>query len=178
MIFRPSCDVGNSKIHSLFSPEITNSSSNSQVVILLSWCLNWNTSNTGKRGEKVIFLRRFGEKLIKHWTQNAGKEKKILLTISVSSWQVTIVTNSVPAVGGDSGEARCQGDMEKADMVDGKKLNVSCSKFLPNFLVGFVALKAESLQESRRVCAGRPLQRSTPTRRASTRRCARASKTC
>lgn len=50
----------------------------------------------------------------------------------MSSWQVTIVTNSVPAVGGDSGEARCQGDMEKADMVDGKKLNVSCSfsKFL------------------------------------------------
>lgn len=39
----------------------------------------------------------------------------------VSSWQVTIVTNNVPAVGGESGETRCQGDMEKADMVDGKK---------------------------------------------------------
>jgi len=39
----------------------------------------------------------------------------------LSSWQVTIVTDSVPAVGGESGETRCQGDMEKADMVDGKK---------------------------------------------------------
>ena len=38
----------------------------------------------------------------------------------VVSWQVTIVTNNVPAVGGESGETRCQGDMEKADMVDGK----------------------------------------------------------
>lgn len=38
----------------------------------------------------------------------------------VFSWQVTIVTNNVPAVGGESGETRCQGDMEKADMVDGK----------------------------------------------------------
>lgn len=28
----------------------------------------------------------------------------------------------MPAVGGESGETRCQGDMEKADMVDGKKL--------------------------------------------------------
>lgn len=34
------------------------------------------------------------------------------------------------------------------------------------------------LQESKRVCAGRPLQRSTPTRPASTRLCARASRTC
>lgn len=39
----------------------------------------------------------------------------------LSSWQVTIVTNNVPAVGGESGETRCQGDMEKADMVDGEK---------------------------------------------------------
>lgn len=44
----------------------------------------------------------------------------------MSLWQVTIVTNNVPAVGGDNGEARCQGDMEKADMVDGKKLKVPC----------------------------------------------------
>uniref|UniRef100_A0A4W6CWD7 Neuralized-like protein 4 n=1 Tax=Lates calcarifer TaxID=8187 RepID=A0A4W6CWD7_LATCA len=54
--------------------------------------------------------------------------------------QVTIVTNNVPAVGGENGETRCQGDMEKADMVDGKK-------------------------------------RSTPTRPASTRHCAHASRT-
>lgn len=39
----------------------------------------------------------------------------------VSSWQITIVKDSVPAVGGENGETRCQGDMEKADMVDGKK---------------------------------------------------------
>uniref|UniRef100_A0A8C2ZRF5 Neuralized-like protein 4 n=1 Tax=Cyclopterus lumpus TaxID=8103 RepID=A0A8C2ZRF5_CYCLU len=38
--------------------------------------------------------------------------------------QVTIVTDNVPAVGGDSGETRCQGDMEKADMVDGIKESV------------------------------------------------------
>ncbi|XP_024229377.1 neuralized-like protein 4 isoform X4 [Oncorhynchus tshawytscha] len=38
--------------------------------------------------------------------------------------QVTIVTNNVPTVGGESGEARCQGDMEKADMVDGIKESV------------------------------------------------------
>uniref|UniRef100_I3JRV3 Neuralized-like protein 4 n=1 Tax=Oreochromis niloticus TaxID=8128 RepID=I3JRV3_ORENI len=37
---------------------------------------------------------------------------------------VTIVTNNVPAVGGESGETRCQGDMEKADMVDGIKESV------------------------------------------------------
>ncbi|KAM6949638.1 neuralized-like protein 4 isoform 1-T1 [Aplochiton taeniatus] len=37
--------------------------------------------------------------------------------------QVTIVTN-VPAIGEESGEARCQGDMEKADMVDGIKESV------------------------------------------------------
>lgn len=43
----------------------------------------------------------------------------------MSSRQVTIVTSSVAAVGGDSGEARCQGDMEKADMVDGKPARVS-----------------------------------------------------
>lgn len=36
-------------------------------------------------------------------------------------WQVTIATSNLPAVGGDGGEARCQGDMEKADMVDGEK---------------------------------------------------------
>uniref|UniRef100_A0A3B4B3P8 Neuralized-like protein 4 n=1 Tax=Periophthalmus magnuspinnatus TaxID=409849 RepID=A0A3B4B3P8_9GOBI len=34
---------------------------------------------------------------------------------------VTIVTNNVPAVGGESAETRCQGDMEKADMVDIKE---------------------------------------------------------
>lgn len=33
-------------------------------------------------------------------------------------------------------------------------------------------------QESKRVCAGHPLRRSTPTRPASTRRCAHASRTC
>uniref|UniRef100_A0A7N8XVV7 Neuralized-like protein 4 n=1 Tax=Mastacembelus armatus TaxID=205130 RepID=A0A7N8XVV7_9TELE len=38
--------------------------------------------------------------------------------------QVTIVTNNVPAVGRESGESRCQGDMEKADMVDGIKESV------------------------------------------------------
>uniref|UniRef100_A0A8C9ZFE1 Neuralized E3 ubiquitin protein ligase 4 n=1 Tax=Sander lucioperca TaxID=283035 RepID=A0A8C9ZFE1_SANLU len=32
--------------------------------------------------------------------------------------------NSVPAVGGENGETRCQGDMEKADMVDGIKESV------------------------------------------------------
>lgn len=37
------------------------------------------------------------------------------------SWQVTIVTNNVSTVGGESGEAHCQGDMEKADMVDGER---------------------------------------------------------
>lgn len=36
-------------------------------------------------------------------------------------WQVTIATNNLPAVGGDGSETRCQGDMEKADMVDGEK---------------------------------------------------------
>lgn len=45
-------------------------------------------------------------------------------------WQVTIVTNNVPAVGGESGETRCQGDMEKADMVDGKKQMVCSSSQL------------------------------------------------
>ncbi|XP_057712194.1 neuralized-like protein 4 isoform X1 [Corythoichthys intestinalis] len=38
--------------------------------------------------------------------------------------QVTIVTNNVQAVGGEGGDARCQGDMEKADMVDGIKESV------------------------------------------------------
>uniref|UniRef100_A0AAY4AR94 Neuralized-like protein 4 n=1 Tax=Denticeps clupeoides TaxID=299321 RepID=A0AAY4AR94_9TELE len=38
--------------------------------------------------------------------------------------QVTIVMNDVPAVGADSVETRCQGDMEKADMVDGIKESV------------------------------------------------------
>ncbi|XP_032437922.1 neuralized-like protein 4 isoform X1 [Xiphophorus hellerii] len=38
--------------------------------------------------------------------------------------QVTIVTNNVPAVGAESGETRFQGDMEKADMVDGIKESV------------------------------------------------------
>uniref|UniRef100_A0A4W5K7V6 Neuralized-like protein 4 n=1 Tax=Hucho hucho TaxID=62062 RepID=A0A4W5K7V6_9TELE len=35
-----------------------------------------------------------------------------------------VLTNNVPTVGGESGEARCQGDMEKADMVDGIKESV------------------------------------------------------
>ncbi|XP_072315152.1 neuralized-like protein 4 isoform X4 [Eucyclogobius newberryi] len=38
--------------------------------------------------------------------------------------QVTIVTNNVPDVGGESTETRFQGDMEKADMVDGIKESV------------------------------------------------------
>ncbi|XP_063043226.1 neuralized-like protein 4 isoform X2 [Engraulis encrasicolus] len=38
--------------------------------------------------------------------------------------QVTIVTNNVPEVGAEGGETRCQGDMEKADMVDGIKESV------------------------------------------------------
>ncbi|KAL4631473.1 neuralized-like protein 4 isoform X1 [Arapaima gigas] len=38
--------------------------------------------------------------------------------------QVTIVTNNVPAVGRKSRESCCQGDMEKADMVDGIKESV------------------------------------------------------
>uniref|UniRef100_A0A8C9ZFT9 Neuralized-like protein 4 n=1 Tax=Sander lucioperca TaxID=283035 RepID=A0A8C9ZFT9_SANLU len=38
--------------------------------------------------------------------------------------QITIVKDSVPAVGGENGETRCQGDMEKADMVDGIKESV------------------------------------------------------
>lgn len=32
------------------------------------------------------------------------------------------MTDNVPTVGGESGEARCQGDMEKADMVDGERM--------------------------------------------------------
>ena len=50
-------------------------------------------------------------------------------------WQVTIVTNNVPAVGGESGETRCQGDMEKADMVDGKKQRVCLSFQLDSYLL-------------------------------------------
>ncbi|KAM9462513.1 neuralized-like protein 4 isoform 2-T2 [Clarias gariepinus] len=38
--------------------------------------------------------------------------------------QVTIVTSHVETVGAESGEVRCQGDMEKADMVDGIKESV------------------------------------------------------
>ncbi|XP_062858914.1 neuralized-like protein 4 isoform X1 [Trichomycterus rosablanca] len=38
--------------------------------------------------------------------------------------QVTVVTSHVAAVGAESGEVRCQGDMEKADMVDGIKESV------------------------------------------------------
>lgn len=30
------------------------------------------------------------------------------------------MANNVPEVGAESGETRCQGDMEKADMVDGE----------------------------------------------------------
>lgn len=51
--------------------------------------------------------------------------QKYCLILKQLLWrQVTIVTSNVPAVGGDSGETRCQGDMEKADMVDGKQLTV------------------------------------------------------
>ncbi|XP_059386856.1 neuralized-like protein 4 [Carassius carassius] len=38
--------------------------------------------------------------------------------------QVTIVTNHVSVVGGERGDMHCQGDMEKADMVDGIKESV------------------------------------------------------
>ncbi|MCJ8738832.1 hypothetical protein PDJAM_G00040230 [Pangasius djambal] len=38
--------------------------------------------------------------------------------------QVTIVTSHMEAVGAESGDVRCQGDMEKADMVDGIKESV------------------------------------------------------
>ncbi|XP_074839129.1 neuralized-like protein 4 isoform X2 [Carettochelys insculpta] len=38
--------------------------------------------------------------------------------------QVTIVTNDTPALGGESADPRSQGDMEKADMVDGVKESV------------------------------------------------------
>ncbi|XP_059498589.1 neuralized-like protein 4 isoform X4 [Stegostoma tigrinum] len=38
--------------------------------------------------------------------------------------QVTIVTNDAMAIGGDSGHLRCQGDVEKADVVDGIKENL------------------------------------------------------
>lgn len=38
--------------------------------------------------------------------------------------QVTIVTSHMEAVGAESGDTRCQGDMEKADMVDGIKESV------------------------------------------------------
>lgn len=48
------------------------------------------------------------------------KIQDVMLKNGVPSSQVTIVTKDVPAVGGESGEGRCQGDMEKADMVDGK----------------------------------------------------------
>lgn len=88
-------------------------------------------------------------------------------------WQVTIATNHLPAVGGDGGEARCQGDMEKADMVDGEE-----AAALGGESAGSGADLEPSFQESRRACAGLLLLRSTPTRSASTRRCARASRTC
>lgn len=96
----------------------------------------------------------------------------------VSSWQVTIVTNNVPAVGGESGETRCQGDMEKADMVDGKKPKFYCLIIFLFIVLFNIYIFSVLMQESKRVCAGRPLQRSTPTRPVSTRRCAHASRTC
>ncbi|GCB83799.1 hypothetical protein scyTo_0024462, partial [Scyliorhinus torazame] len=37
---------------------------------------------------------------------------------------VTIVANDVLAIGGDGGHLRCQGDVEKADVVDGIKENL------------------------------------------------------
>ncbi len=50
---------------------------------------------------------------------------------NVPSLQVTIVTNNLPAVGGESGESRCQGDMEKADMVDGENPLVTVFSSFP-----------------------------------------------
>lgn len=81
----------------------------------------------------------------------------------------------MPAVGGDRGETRCQGDMEKADMVDGKTPEAMGSVIsqVRGFMFSFT-----SLQESKRAFAGLLPPRSTPTRPASTRRCARASRTC
>lgn len=102
-----------------------------------------------------------------------------MLIIVVLLWQVTIVTNNVPAVGGESGETRCQGDMEKADMVDGRKpVLIVCSSLHFIRSARFWLFVAAFWQESKRVCAGRPLQRSTPTKPVSTRRCAHASRTC
>lgn len=40
--------------------------------------------------------------------------------VLLSSPQVTIVTSHMEAVGVEGGDACCQGDMEKADMVDGE----------------------------------------------------------
>lgn len=99
------------------------------------------------------------------------------MLMNVSSCQVTIVTNNVPAVDGESGEARCQGDMEKADMVDGRQPAFTVYLFLFSFQ-SFKLLSYFYMQESKRVCAGHRLPRSTPTRPASTRRCARASRIC
>lgn len=95
------------------------------------------------------------------------------------SWrQVTIVTNNVPAVGAESGETHFQGDMEKADMVDGTKLLGLLFFRLHRSLQPPQQVLCWRLQASKRACAGRPLQRSTPTRPASTRRSAPASRTC
>lgn len=57
--------------------------------------------------------------------------------------QVTIVTNSVSAVGAESGETRCQGDMEKADMVDGMK---------PILLLLFFSSELLRVLRSLRIC--------------------------
>lgn len=65
-------------------------------------------------------------------------------------------------MGGESGETRCQGDMEKADMVDGKKtkalLLFICVECLTYCIVSVLSVTVWT-QESKRVCAGRPLQR-------------------
>lgn len=99
----------------------------------------------------------------------------------MSFLQVTIVTNNVPAVGGETTETRCQGDMEKADMVDGKEIFVnlyiniyfffSCDDLMSCSVTSWI-------QELKRVCAGRHLQKSTPTRPVNTRHCAYASRIC
>lgn len=48
------------------------------------------------------------------------------------------MTNNVRAVGRDCGESRCQGDMEKADMVDGRKPTIICRSALFSGSVQFL----------------------------------------
>lgn len=110
---------------------------------------------------------------------NERFRRRALIKISQNcvEWQVTIATNNLPAVGRDRGETRFQGDMEKADMVDGEK-PVTTGPLFHSFLRGGLMFRLTSRQGSKRASAGLLLPRSTPTRPASTRRCARASRTC